>query len=197
MQNYLNVEYIFYLIYSFLLNGGNLGGRDDFFASEFYAQLVAIWNTLTFVATLVTLVLLTIFLYSAFRLRAIRAADAKFYEDAVIVSDDSGAAQELTRWQKIESLYDRGGESNWRQAILEADIMLDDMLTAQGYDGDTVGEKLKSVEPSDFTTLQYAWAAHKVRNDIAHKGQELVLTEREARQAMRWFEQVFAEFHYD
>jgi len=196
MQNYLNVEYLFYLIYSFFLNGGNLVGREDFFASEFYAQLVTIWGIVSLVATLITLVLLTIFLYSALRLRAIRAADEKFYEDAVILSD-SPEKDTPTRWQRIEALYNQGGESNWRQAILDADIMLDDMLTHQGYRGDTIGEKLKSIEPSDFTGLQYAWAAHKVRNEIAHKGQDFILTEREAKQAMRWFKAVFAEFHYD
>ncbi len=171
-------------------------GQEEFFASEFYRQLVTIWNVFTFVATFVTLILLTIFIYSAYRLWQVRKADDKFFEDAVIVPDEEYEVEQ-GRWKKIEALYDRGGESNWRQAILEADIMLDDMLTVQGYGGDTVGEKLKAVEPSDFSTLQYAWAAHKVRNEIAHKGQEFVLTEREARQAMRWFEQVFDEFHFD
>lgn len=196
MQSYLNIEYIFYLIYSFLFNGGNLIGRDEFFSSEFYSFLVSVWGIVTLVATIVTLILLTIFLHSAFQLRAIRAADAKFYEDAVILSD-TGEVEEPTRWQRIEALFNQGGESNWRQAILEADIMLDDMLTHQGYSGDSVGEKLKSIEPSDFTGLQYAWAAHKVRNDIAHRGQDFTLTEREAKQTMHWFDAVFSEFHYD
>lgn len=196
MQNYLNVEYIFYLIYSFLVNGGNLVGQEEFFASEFYRQLATIWNVFNFVATIVTLIILTIFIYSALQLRAIRAADDKFLKDAIIVPDEEYET-EPTRWQKIQALYHQGGESNWRQAIIEADIMLDDMLTAQGYDGDTIGEKLKSIESSDFSTLQYAWAAHKVRNEIAHKGQEFILTEREARQAMNWYERVFDEFHFD
>lgn len=196
MQSYLNVEYIFFLIYTFLVHGGDFRSGERFFTSEFYTYLVTIWNTFTLVATMVTLVLLTIFLYAAFKLRAIRAVDEKFYADAVIVPDDDGY-EEPTRWDRIEALFARGGESNWRQAIIEADIMLDDMLTVQGYDGSSVGEKLKSVEPADFNTLQYAWAAHKIRNEIAHKGQEYILTEREARQAMQWFKSVFAEFHYD
>ncbi|MBL1434273.1 hypothetical protein COB87_001725 [Candidatus Wolfebacteria bacterium] len=195
MQNYLNVEYIFFLIYNLLTGGGSFTGSDAFYASEFYSQLVTIWGTLTFVATIITLILLTVLLYSAFRLRAIRAINAKFYADAIIVPDDPGK-EPATRWEGIEALYDKGGESNWRQAIIEADIMLDDMLTVQGYDGATVGEKLKTVEEPDFNTLQYAWAAHKVRNNIAHQGQDFILTEREARQTMRWFEQVFAEFKF-
>ncbi|XKT75169.1 MAG: hypothetical protein ACJKSS_00030 [Patescibacteria group bacterium UBA2103] len=195
-QSYLNIEYIFYLIYTFITSGGASLDPNAFFASEFYTRLITLWGWYTLIATIVTLVLLTIFLYSYINLRRIRAEDEKFLNDAVIVSDDSGP-QELTRWQKIEALFNEGGEANWRQAIIEADIMLDDMLTAQGYDGDSVGEKLKAIEPSDFNTLQYAWAAHKVRNQIAHEGQNFVLTEREARQAMHWFERVFDEFHFD
>ena len=48
--------------------------------------------------------------------------------------------------------------------------MLDDMLARQGYVGDGVGEKLKAAEPENFRTLQDAWEAHKVRNQIAHEG---------------------------
>lgn len=197
MQDYLNVEYFFFLIYNLFFGGGTrLGGVEDFFASEFYMGLLAFWNTLTFFATIVTLMLLTFFLYSAFRLYTIRKADDEFYKNAVIMPRDP-EVEELSRWKKIEALFYSGGESNWRQAIIEADIMLDEMLTVQGYRGDTVGDKLKSVEPADFTTLQYAWAAHKIRNNIAHQGQNFVLTEREAKQAMHWYERVFDEFHFD
>ena len=52
------------------------------------------------------------------------------------------------RWQHIESLADGTNASEWREAIIEADIMLDDLLAKKGYRGDGVGEKLKSVEPA-------------------------------------------------
>lgn len=197
MQNYLNVEYVFFLIYSLLTGGGARVTPESFFASEFYGQLVALWGLVTIISTLVSLVLLTIFLYAAYRLKQIRDADDAFYANAVLLPDDYDEPQEMTRWGRIEALYEGGDEAHWRQAIIEADIMLDDMLTVQGYDGQTIGEKLKTVESADFTTLEYAWAAHKVRNNIAHQGQGYILTEREASQALKWYRKVFDEFHFN
>jgi deoxyadenosine/deoxycytidine kinase len=79
-------------------------------------------------------------------------------------------------------------------AIIEADIMLDEMLTALGYLGDGVGEKLKTVEPSNILTLDAAWEAHKVRNRIAHSGKDFELNQRETKRVVGLFESVFREF---
>ena len=98
------------------------------------------------------------------------------------------------KWKKIQELINSDIESNWRQAIIEADIMLDELLTVSGYHGDSIGEKLKTVEPSDFLTLDSAWEAHKVRNRIAHDGASFELNEREAKQTIARFEAVFKEF---
>jgi len=87
-------------------------------------------------------------------------------------------------------------ENDWRQAIIEADIMLDSMLTKIGYDGDTVAEKLKNVEENDFVTLNKAWEAHKIRNRIAHDGSKFKINREEAERVIDLFEQVFKEFYY-
>jgi len=71
-----------------------------------------------------------------------------------------------------------------------------EMVTNMGYHGDSLGEKLKSVEKSDFTTLDLAWEAHAIRNRIAHEGAAFALTEREAQRVMKLYEDVFREFHY-
>lgn len=194
-QTYFNVEYIFYLIYTLFFTGRTVVDPNTFFATEFYTSLVTIWNIFTLILTLVTLIILTIFVYSALQLKKIRDEEKEFLEGAVMVSDEQ-EQYEPTRWDRIETIFLQGGESGWRQAILEADIMLDDMLTAQGYDGVSVGEKLKMVEPADFPTLDYAWAAHKVRNKIAHEGQLYTLTEREAKQTLDWYKKVFDNFYF-
>ena len=87
-------------------------------------------------------------------------------------------------------------ESDWRLAVLEADVLLDEMVTGMGYHGDSLGEKLKGIEKSDFLTLDEAWEAHTVRNKIAHEGASFVLTEREAKRIGKLYENVFKEFHY-
>ena len=72
--------------------------------------------------------------------------------------------------------------------------MLDELLRAQGYHGDSVGEMLKGVEKSDMLTLDNAWDAHKVRNQIAHAGSDYLLNERDAKRIITLFESVFKEF---
>ena len=73
-------------------------------------------------------------------------------------------------WQKIMARLESASEAEWKAAVLEADKMLEE-LVAQLYPhlGESLGERLKKVEPSDFPDLDAAWAAHKVRNQIAHE----------------------------
>lgn len=100
------------------------------------------------------------------------------------------------RWQTIEERMSSSEESDWRLAIIEADIILGEMLNRMGYQGEGVAEKLKQVEPSDFKTLQNAWNAHKVRNNIAHQGSSFHLSKRDADEAIGNFKKVFEEFYF-
>ncbi len=103
--------------------------------------------------------------------------------------------QSNRRWNKIQSLLASYNQNDWKQAIIEADIILDEMLDKMGYDGTSIGEKLKQIEQSDFLTLNYAWDAHKIRNRIAHGG-SLVLSKDEAERVIGLYEKVFREFYY-
>ena len=100
------------------------------------------------------------------------------------------------RWERVLSHVNSERESDWRLAVLEADVLLDEMVSNMGYHGDSLGEKLKGVEKSDFTTLDQAWEAHAVRNRIAHEGAAFTLTEREAKRIVKLYEDVFKEFQY-
>lgn len=94
------------------------------------------------------------------------------------------------RWSIIEGYMSGETEALWRIGVLEADMMLRDVLVAKGYKGDDVGELLMQ---ADFGSVNLAWDAHKVRNRIAHDGSEYLLTEREARRVFALYESVFKE----
>jgi hypothetical protein len=98
------------------------------------------------------------------------------------------------RWREIVMLASGPSEGDWRRAILEADIMLFDVLRTQGYPGDTVGDQLKMANPIQMTTLDLAWKAHKMRNDVAHQGERLELTERDVKTTIDYYKRVFEEF---
>ena len=74
--------------------------------------------------------------------------------------------------------------------------MLADILEKMGYQGDSIGDKLKSVDKSDFLTLDYAWDAHRIRNQIAHEGSDFQLNEREAKRVIELYKTVFSEFYH-
>jgi hypothetical protein len=104
--------------------------------------------------------------------------------------------RENERWVHVKALLTSAATSDWRQAIIEADIMLEEMLRAIGYDGVTIGDMLKNVDPADFVTLDKAWEAHKVRNQIAHRGLDFRVDRGDAERVIKLYEDVFREFNY-
>lgn len=99
------------------------------------------------------------------------------------------------RWEHIQSMADSMNVSDWRQAIIEADIILEEILAKIGYEGLTIGDKLKNVEPSDMLTLDDAWQAHKVRNRIAHEGLNYKLSHADVKEAINRYRKVLEEFN--
>lgn len=70
--------------------------------------------------------------------------------------------------QEVQSAWkDIIREKDHRHAILEADKLLDYALRRMGYRG-SLGAKLKK-HPQLFKKINDVWAAHKIRNNIAHK----------------------------
>ena len=98
------------------------------------------------------------------------------------------------RWEEILTHLESANLNDWKVAIIEADIILEEMLDKAGYQGDSIGEKLKRVEKGDLSTLDQACEAHKVRNEIAHQGAEFALNQREAKRIVAMYQAVIEEF---
>jgi hypothetical protein len=132
--------------------------------------------------------------YSLIQLKKIREAKKAEIRmlEAKLTTDASVSRNE--RWEHIEILVSSENPGDWRIAIIEADVALHELVRSMGYDGDTLGDMLKGVEKSDFTTLDLAWEAHKMRNRIAHQGSDFILTQREAKRIINLYRQVFEEF---
>jgi len=182
--HFLNLEYWFRLIYE-LFFGAHVTGAAALFAS--------IWTWVTFFGYLVALLAIGIITYTVIELYKLRDREKAVYGPLPEISEDDTA--EHARWRHIESLMESKNPNDWRQAIIEADIYLGDILAREGYHGDTIGEKLKGIESSDLDTLNDAWEAHKVRNDIAHQGSAYPFSESLARRTISRYENVFRELH--
>ncbi len=190
--HFLNIEYIFYLLYQLVAGGTGSGVGGGINLNGLVSLFTTLWVVITILAYLVTLGFLALLVYSTMRMHQIKDADGQRF--ATI--GDAHHAEQVTehhRWNHVRDLIEGSQESDWRQAIIEADIILDDMLTRLGYSGQSIGEKLKTVNPAKFHTLQEAWDAHKVRNDIAHQGSAYPLTDHLAYRTILQYENVFRE----
>lgn len=191
--NFLNVAYFFRLIYNLLTGGGAIevsGGSMSLWPAVI-AFVSAVWLVVCLLGFLIAVAALMLLIHSSMRIAATKQEEAPRY--ATAHPHEAEVKRDHSRWNHVLSLIESHNESDWRQAIIEADIMLDDLLTQLGYAGQTVGEKLKAVDPSRFRTLDDAWEAHKVRNMIAHQGSSFELTDHIAYRTIQRYENVMTE----
>lgn len=101
-----------------------------------------------------------------------------------------GAIQ--SRWEEIMRHMGSDKEAEWKFAIIEADKLVNDSLMTAGYLGDTMGERLMSIQKEQLVSIDGLWEAHKIRNKIAHEV-NYFLRYAEARRAIQLFESVLQE----
>ena len=187
--HFLNLEYFFRLIYD-ALHGTHTAGVSVGGLVTFLSHL---WLVITVLAYLACLAAIGVLVYSTMRMFQVEKEDAKKYH--TVSEHDAHEQLEHSRWSYITQLIESGQESDWRAAIIEADIMLEEMLDRLGLQGESVAEKLKAANSAQFQTLNNAWDAHRVRNEIAHSGSQYQLTEHTAHRTIANYEAVFREQH--
>ena len=194
--NFLNPEYLFQKVYEFLFGVALLpllvSGIESL--REFLSRIER-------VSFVVSLLFFTGVGYTIIRIRQIRTKETDAFAGLAEVApaaavEGNEARPRNMKWEKVLEHISSPNPPEWRLAILEADILLDELLDALHYRGESMGEKLKKIEKSDFTTLDLAWEAHKIRNQVAHEGSEFLLSEREAKRVVSLYEEVFKEFRY-
>lgn len=164
---------------------------------KIFFSLLHYWSIWKGLALVLAFVSICICIYSFMKLRGIGKEEEKVFGhslEEVSLDGENTESKENEKWVKILAHAHSENPAEWRLAIIEADIMLDELLTDLEYQGEGVGEKLKAVDPTDMLTLDLAWEAHKIRNRIAHSGQDFDLSERETRRVIKLFEEVFREF---
>ena len=184
--NYLNLEYWFYQIY---LLGQSIS---RYLESTPIAMTGPVFRVMSFSLSILFFCLLA---YSWWKTRLIRKKEDKEFLAGFEGRSDkkSGKSQE---WQDILSHVDSPNESQWKLALIDADKILENLLRGAGYDGDGIGERLKTAEKKGgLKTLQDAWEAHKIRNKIAHES-GFILTKRETTIAIESYKKVFEDLEF-
>lgn len=143
-------------------------------------------------AALVFVLLSAIILYKIYKLKRRK----KIANLVRFTGEDKATVARSSRWKAIKGRIDSDDAQDWKLAIVEADSIMDDILNNIGYKGDGLADKLKSVEPSDFLSIQDIWEAYKIRSKIAQQGEKLELTKEEARAALEKYEKGLKELGY-
>ena|SRR3989338_2267017 len=93
----------------------------------------------------------------------------------------SGAERKyiISHWGRLQII----AHADPKTAVLDADKLLDYALNCKGFSG-SLGEKLKKAGPR-FSNISGIWAAHKLRNKIAHELSDIRVSE--VKSALRSF----------
>ncbi len=177
------------------------------FASENYPYLYIFGAKLYSVIALITIpaafFMIIGIIYTKARINQIRREEENKYNprDIEIAVQKTAESKKIEskvedfdkRWKNIILLADSSNQNDWRRAIMDADILLEDLLDKLQYQGVDLGEKLRSVDRANMQNLDSAWEAHKVRNMIAHE-RDYALSPVEAKRVIMLYRNVFAEY---
>ena len=152
------------------------------------------WTVFFIISYICSFIFLVLYIYAS--IQAEKLGDIE--HDLMAASDEAYAMKmsggiKSDKFVELKEHLNSNNPNDWKLAIIEADIILDNTLKRQGYAGPTLGDRLKSISPSALSSLDDAWQAHKVRNQIAHAGEDFVLTQKIARETIVQYERVFQE----
>lgn len=153
-----------------------------------------LWSAFSFLSYTVSGLLFIALITALVALALIRVKEWTDY--GTLPPRPSGKSYGWSRWQDLLDAAMATEPKRWRDGILAADEMLGELLTKLGYFGATTAEQLRHVPDGAFVTLPQAWEAHRVRNFVAQKSSNFILTQREAFRVMKLYEQVFEEFDF-
>ena len=96
-----------------------------------------------------------------------------------------------SKWLAVEQSLIRDKPETTQMAIINADKLVDYALKECGTAGKTMGERLKEVE-SKLTRADAVWAAHKLRNRIAHEA-DVQVSYDQARRALAGYKKALKD----
>ena len=71
-------------------------------------------------------------------------------------------------WHKIKAKLAAEMESERKLAVIEADKMMDNLLSQMDFEGASLDERLKKITAAFLPNIEEVKEAHKIRNNIIH-----------------------------
>lgn len=179
-------------IFETLFDGAN---SSSFFSLDSILSLLnTIWLIYVVLAYILCILMLVLYVYASAGKKQLQDLDDEAREQRERLYEEHFKG--IPKNSRIEDmLVHSASESpnDWKLAIIEADIILDEILKEAGYIGMSLGDRLKSISPTQLQSLDDAWQAHKVRNQIAHAGADFILTRKLAEDTIKQYRRVFYE----
>jgi predicted CopG family antitoxin len=170
--------------FSFLFKGEALVKSQIFFLEKYFPLIKIAAGVFSFFC-------FSIIIYIVIKLNLFRKV-AEDLKETYSFSDVS-EKRVLKAWAQIEKRIKIKGEAEAKLAIIECDRILDEVLKAAGYKGETMAERLEQVTSAQLANIEKIWKAHKIRNRIVHEeGFSMSLEEVEG--IVREYKKAFQEF---
>ncbi len=181
---------------SFIVSGlfDNVSFGGNFAFDKILHVLDIIWSTYALIAYFFSILMLVLYVYASTGKKKLEDLDAesRFRREQIYEEHFKGGPKN-SRIQDMFEHVSSDSPNDWKLAIIEADIILDEILKESGYAGVSLGERLRSISPTQLQSLDDAWEAHKVRNQIAHEGSDFILTHKLAQDTIKQYRRVFHE----
>ena len=189
--NFLNLEQLYYWVYLIVKN--IFGFLNPANLIKFYYE---IWPELMLFSLFLSALCLWALFYIYTKMKDVAVKNSEIFD--TVVSGDSFelGINKNERWEKILNYINSDSPAEWKMAILDADVILEEIIIRIGYPGVSLGERLRQIERSDLLSLDSAWEAHKIRNQVAHEGSDIALSHRMAKKAINLYKQVFEELEF-
>lgn len=138
----------------------------EFGQGDFVTSILATVKTILIITSLI---LLPFFAFVIYKLRSVFTEEVKeIVEDIDFTPPKEGNSPYEARWAEIKKHVYSASTAEWKFAIVEADKLMDDALKAAGFAGESMGERMMSIQPGQIANLDALWRAHKVRNQVVH-----------------------------
>lgn len=172
-----------------------------------WSFIPTVFNIINIIFFLAAVFFIYIICYSFIRLLEVREKEHAYHHHELMEyahhqterekrEMEKGANATGRRWDAILQHLFSKNPGDWKIAIMDADEMLENLLDELGFQGISLGEKLKSVDMEKYSSLRDAWDAHLVRNKIAHGGIDFIISQEEAKKVIGIYEQIFRDFKY-
>jgi hypothetical protein len=179
-------------LFTGLLSGG--GGNGLFGGGGLISFLGSVWGTIAIIAYIISIILVILYVFASIRRNLYSdLLTQELRDQEALFAAQKGVNKKYNRLQDVLDNAASENPNDWKLAVIEADIILDDTLRQQGYQGASLGERLKDASNLQANTINDAWEAHKVRNRIAHDGADFVLTKKLVDDTIKRYLRVFEE----